>query len=120
MSETKWTPGPWVVDRNPDGRIGTHIRASAPTVKGAIKGVSVARITVGGGVADDDKGNAALIAAAPDLYEALKALDALYAHAWDLVEPSGAVVFNPGTVATFEKLHEAASAALDRARGETP
>lgn len=64
--------------------------------------------------------NAELLAAAPDLLAALRELDKLYAYAWDLVEPSGAVVFNPETVKKFERLHAAAQRALAKAEGRTP
>lgn len=60
--------------------------------------------------------NARLIAASPDLLEALKELHAMYAHTWDRVD--GALVMIDRGVTRFEKAHEAASAAIARAEGK--
>ena len=61
MSETKHTPGPWEVEDN-DGYGGTFIYAT---------GVTTAEVV---GDSAEAIANALLIAAAPELLEALKAL----------------------------------------------
>jgi hypothetical protein len=60
MSETKWTPGPW---RHEDGEWGTVVDAPSGNV------CALASVPRSRRVAD-----AHLIAAAPDIYEALDAL----------------------------------------------
>ena len=65
MNETKFTPGPWCVGTPPPNgqqTIGTEM------------GLMVAVATTGVGMAEETKANAHLIAAAPDLYEALEEL----------------------------------------------
>lgn len=64
------------------------------------------------------KANARLISAAPDLFEAAKKLDALYAWAWDTTD--GGLTFSPEGVARFEEAHAAVAAALAKAIGEVP
>jgi hypothetical protein len=59
--------------------------------------------------------NARLIAAAPDLLEALAELSAMYAHTWDRVD--GALVMLHSGVTRFEAAHAKAAAALEKARG---
>lgn len=59
------TPGPWKIDR----------RRSWDEVRDA-KGIVLAQVTGLGRDAQEAQANARLIAAAPNLYEALKALDA--------------------------------------------
>jgi hypothetical protein len=58
--------------------------------------------------------NARLIAAAPDLLEALKKIDALYTHWFDLADGSG-VTLMQSSVAKMEAAHRAAEAAIARA-----
>ena len=69
----KHTPGPW--------KIGTPPPNGEQTV-GTDQGLMVAVATTGAGV--QTKANASLIAAAPDLLEALKGLMALSDHRVDL------------------------------------
>jgi phage tail protein X len=96
MTDTKWTPGPWEVR----------------TENGAI------RVYYGKTIAITDQmfeANAHLVAAAPELYEALKAMADDYEE----------FVYNPATdrwdVPLFNKpVHDMARAALAKARGETP
>ena len=95
------TPGPWI------------------TV-GAVGGVDVE--TLGGLTiclplnADGAfEANARLIAAAPELLEALLALDKLYVRAWD--EVSGGLWFSPDSVTAFEDAHAQARAAIAKAAG---
>ena len=107
--ERKWTPGPWEVDDAGDvhskhlGYAYSFVAISTGEDYGGYYGDN----------ADVDlqkKANAHLIAAAPDLYEALEEL-----NDW---------IFNPGpeedeteesVLATFEKV----KAALAKARGDT-
>lgn len=64
---TKYTPGPWEVIHD----IGIKVHRSEPIPKGAR--YAVAQVGVGRGDPQDEA-NARLIAAAPDLLEALKEL----------------------------------------------
>ena len=94
---TKWTPGPWRVDSR---HVGLMIE-SDPHGPRALASISTP-------IDDIDRANAALIAAAPELYEALEALTKdeeliLAAHG---IEPSG------------NRLVKQARAALAKARGE--
>lgn len=82
MSEPKFTPGPWIVC--PD--VGLQIPVASVAKEGLKRNVShVAGIRNGEGAA-----NAHLIAAAPDLYEALDNLEnddgSIPDHAWKLVQ----------------------------------
>lgn len=85
---TAWTPGPWVIGRNADG--GPHIgtgRRFGPY------GENVAIVTRPGpaermaGAVDHSANNARLIAAAPDLYEALKDVLSWHDFADDMHKP---------------------------------
>jgi hypothetical protein len=102
MGEPKFLPGPWRVDN--DHRSGMawnrHIVLDAePDLRICFMAHS------DGKAPKADKANAYLIAASPDLYEALAELvgDDFYQHPQDFTEP----------------WHKAA-AALAKARGETP
>ena len=92
MSDTMFTPGPWVVD-------GTLVYADV--------GIQP-HITDTGGFTDEPIANASLIAAAPDMYEALE--EAILEYG----KPGGPwnVPTEPGT--WIDK----AKAALVKARGE--
>ena len=95
MNQTKFTPGPW--------RIGTPPPNGEQTI-GTVAGLMVAVATTGHNVAEETKANAHLIAASPDLYEALDALKAeLFLHA-------------EGNY--FRPLLDKAEIALAKARGE--
>ncbi len=74
---SKHTPGPWLVSRSIDKRTATHVRTEAK-LPGASDGVSVCRITY---VDDRAAANACLIAAAPDMLEALEAVTNTDDHA---------------------------------------
>jgi hypothetical protein len=63
------TPGPWAVDRDADGRTGTSIR-TVNILPGAVIGRQIAKIAK----APEMFANASLIAAAPAMLEALKAV----------------------------------------------
>ena len=97
MNETKWTPGPWVVQRDS----GMYIYITQPhDTKNRVPGyyAEVRRFTSN---TKQVEANANLIAAAPELYEALELLVVTNDNGgW----PSAALVI--------------ARAALEKARGE--
>ena len=113
MSETKWTPGPWHVADDHHVRAVLDVRDS--------DGWDVAKLYSARGDVDtrDSSGvwrddpvriaNARLIAAAPELYEALVRLEA------ELVEDKYGENYEPSP---FENL-AIARAALAKARGES-
>jgi hypothetical protein len=82
MSETKHTPGPWEAERLPQDA-GSNVR---PWV-GRLSEYKFAALTCGE-TQDEAVANARLIAAAPDMYEALKAVASL--KGWDEREPVSA------------------------------
>jgi hypothetical protein len=101
--EKPWTPGPWPVDQSGDGKryiIGKGL------VEGP-NGYEVAEVYADDAPYAETRANARLIAAAPDLYEALEAIlqtvDAQYASGirWDPAQ------------------RDAARKALAKANGET-
>lgn len=115
MSETKFTPGPWAKDKygqlkNPDG--------NPVDVWGC--GLSIASRST------ETEANAALIAAAPDLYAALEERNALVLRA-----QSNIAHFHDGLLTAREFEHEmtglftgsdvdtSAHAAIAKARGES-
>ena len=65
MEEMKHTPGPW--------RIGTAPPNGEQTI-GTIRGMMVAVATTGVGMEEETLANASLIAAAPEMLEALQSL----------------------------------------------
>ena len=74
----KHTPGPWVIDSDGDGK------ANAIVTSTHLASLDDDICEVYGGNKDDDdirKANASLIAAAPDLLEALRKADALLKNA---------------------------------------
>ena len=73
--ETKWTPGPWRYDRtNGSPTTGEHM------IAGAKPGYLAEVRDCGSG---DVRANAHLIAAAPDLYAALAAMDSALCDGFD-------------------------------------
>ena len=98
MSETEWTVGPYRVTHNG----ANTYRAEIVAMSRRGTDVVVARIPTPNRSPEQCAGNAALFAAAPDMYAAL---DALVSGSWIKGE-SGLV--------------SVARAALARARGETP
>jgi hypothetical protein len=102
MRETKFTPGPWLVERRATKETGTHhtIGVMLNEMGGGVFGThsSGRYMSVSGCI---DEHDAALIAAAPDLYEALR----------DLCDRGGP---DDG-----ECVIEKGLAALKKARGET-
>jgi len=107
--QPKWTPGPWFYS----GRIGFGHLITAPAQSG-----SRSQIAVAYGHDDDapdtiGQANAHLIAAAPELYEALAAL-----IDGRSVQPPPATIDGGKSVAYRNwELIEAGRAALSRARG---
>ena len=99
MTEAKWTKGPWATRR---GHSVVEIRTTA--------GLEIAQ-TAGGhywqNFTDEALANARLIAAAPELYEALE----LALMAWDHDGEPNAI--------GYEHAMELARAALRNARGES-
>jgi hypothetical protein len=94
MNKTKFTPGPW--------KIGTPPPNGEQTI-GTEQGLMVAVSTTGAGI--QTKANAHLIAAAPDLYEALEDLS---------INDFG----SNGWTNSMERIAIKARAALAKARGE--
>ena len=110
MSEVKFTPGPWCVfedirtDKNPYGRDSEEYIAGFNIESGNYEVVGCDGISGG---SDIERANAHLIAAAPELYEALEEMssclsDIISGNDWGAVE---------------EYLDDA-RAALAKARGE--
>lgn len=104
MSEKKWTPGPWVV--NPEfikwARLGDH--SESPTAILSDKGKKVLYCSEWLNVEDSD---VALMAAAPELYEALFRLT------------TECVIDGKEGEAGYDCWIHHAKAALAKARGET-
>ena len=71
MSDTKFTPGPWVVDFG--GTIG-HVKSVAENEHANTPTVARYDIRISGVSESEQCANAHLIASAPELYEALRCL----------------------------------------------
>lgn len=96
MSETKFTPGPWMVDPRFDRDI--------QTADAELEIACTNEHVLTGGVkpdAEQQRANARLIAAAPDLYEAAYGL-----------------LYSSEDVSTYDHFYSALRAALAKARGE--
>lgn len=106
MSDTKHTPGPWKFDDHlgcrpiKGGKSGSHRQAQYKEVA----------CTVGLHDDDEDRANARLIAAAPELLKALEAL-VWVADSMDSAPIAASV--------RLETAYEEAKAAIAKARGET-
>ncbi|KDE19694.1 hypothetical protein AZ09_10530 [Acetobacter aceti 1023] len=100
--EAKFTPGPWVVYKD----LPTDVVVSENG------DCSLATLDCGCGSRENQRANAALIAAAPDLYTALS----LFVEYNELME-AGADVAG---MLKYAELMDAAPKALAKARGETP
>ena len=121
MSETKHTPGPWVVK---SGRSGFYVQSQFDVIVESLD-------EFGRYGAIDDEANARLIAAAPELLEALYIVDAcgepkpveLYdgeAEGWEWVHPDGREWHEIGIWEDGPPMHPAARAAIAKAKGEQP
>jgi hypothetical protein len=97
MTETKWTPGPWSASWQNDW---SHWVVSAPTMPSNTPIVRLSDFD------DATRHDAHLIAAAPELYEAL---------AWFINDIDG----DRTVMVDFSDNVERARAALSKARGET-
>ncbi len=72
MGDPTHTPGPWVVNRDRRGAGKLYVReARIAEVAGATAGRAVAHVTAVVG-SDEQLGNACLVAAAPEMLEALR------------------------------------------------
>ena len=101
---SKHTPGPWVVV----GRLTKYVEARL--VGGLIQEVAACGPTMADeGYGQQQEANARLIAAAPDLLEALQDVDALWMH--------HSVAHGDGKIGP---LHEKVIAAIAKATGEQP
>ena len=99
-----FTPGPWVVV----GRLTKYVEARL--VGGLIQEVAACGPTMADeGYGQQQEANARLIAAAPDLLEALQDVDALWMH--------HSVAHGDGKISP---LHEKVIAAIAKATGEQP
>lgn len=108
MSETTFTPGPW--------RTSGTWQASCNGVEIKAQGCNVA-VSVYRGGTETPKANAHLIAAAPDMYEALLAMNLAF-------RPCSKLVGAPGSTARMEwefqvKAYEQSCAAIAKARGRS-
>lgn len=108
MSDTPWTPGPWTLAAvAEDGASWFEVRGDAD---------SGGWMTV---IADmvDHVGDARLIAAAPDMAEALEMAEAAMNYMGDILNNMDAVL--PEDEAATEAAFEAVRAALAKAKGAT-
>ena len=99
MSAVKHTPGPWVAQERSNSMIDIHHSLGA--VKGAIT-LSLCRVQSRESWIEESKANARLIAAAPDLLEALLGL----------LNADAPAIYTP-------RLWDSARAAVAKAKGET-
>lgn len=76
MNEESYTPGPWLVDRSYDRRVGT-------TIRGGIMRPGAAHLPAIAKMIDTGIDTANLIGAAPELLAACKAAEACFKH-WEL------------------------------------
>ncbi len=85
MSETKWTPGPWAI------RYQFNVYGAGDRLAANTGGHSDNRDPDGGTA--ENKANAALVSAAPDLYEALAGTLALARLKWGNLDDGANTVF---------------------------
>lgn len=106
MSKNGWTPGPWVVDREwPNNKVCGHTAISGSVGKPREHRAMVQVVTsLEGGTYREGDANARLIAAAPELAEALQMFVDHY----------------PACINPFlDEAYRNARLALSKARGET-
>ena len=134
-TEPKWTPGPWSIGKRGDGAIGSVYCDNALGSRVAIVFGEGQEFSVFS--RREEEANAHLIAAAPELYEALKRIDTAMnafiwsdATNWHVVRGDGQLTQMFGPFASPGKASRAlrierdhasaqASAALSKARGES-
>lgn len=105
---TTHTPGPWIVGTNGDKCAKNHAICAGPHVLAKVYGTGY---PIGEGWAPQSQANAHLIAAAPDLLAALKALATHEGES----EPNGIGLESP--TAALEHARALAVAAIARAEG---
>ena len=76
MADTKWTPGPWRINKEDDWG-GVEITSESRV--GMIE-IAMLAVTFRGNIGKEQRANARLIAAAPELYEALDAMLTRFGH----------------------------------------
>lgn len=124
MSETKWTPGPWIVDWDwPNNKVRGHSAISGAVGRPKEHRAMAQVVTMlDGETYREGEANARLISAAPDMAEALQEL--LTACLEDFGDPDDgwsdneSVAVGERSPITFGMLRRARSA-LAKARGET-
>lgn len=110
MSEAKFTPGPWTIpddqwdDDSPEN-MKQYIR-----IADSKEHYDVAYISIG----DHQEGDAILVRAAPDMYEALR-LVAFHFEEGDIKNTTIVSFDEDGRVAEYRDLHEVVAAALAKA-----
>jgi hypothetical protein len=102
----KPTPGPWRMD-------GEGLKAM---VRGEDATIVAVRHRLPAVV---NEPNMRLIAAAPELLEALEALSRMYSHAWDRADGGGLMMLPP-SIPQFEEAHAKAQDLICRVKGEAP
>jgi hypothetical protein len=108
VGDGKWTPGPWRFERTDNGVHESDLEAAAihGSIVGGPRGMILARVWADGGHPAED---AAMLAAATDLYAALESV-LVMAEKWANYAEGG----------DKNRKIVAARSALARARGETP
>jgi CTP:molybdopterin cytidylyltransferase MocA len=91
MSETKWTPGPWFVV-NCGTKDEPMMSVKAARIAGESPRHEVAICATGDSPQAMENANARLIAAAPDLYEALKAIVGIAGNSFIQTRHGGQVI----------------------------
>ena len=128
MSEAKWTKGPWTTDTSKHcwGHCAFEIVAPVRDIQ-PIALVSLDYRTSAQAMDENcadhrnatQRANAALIAAAPELYEACReALDGLVAHAIGASHQLGDKANEERNFREVKRIHEMLRSALLKARGE--
>lgn len=105
MRDNTFTPGPWISSGNAYGKVFVHGGKSLTTSVGT----EYRELIAGGNSHDTLKvSNARLIAAAPDMYDAL----------WETIELSDRNLTEAGRTPECQRVYDIVRAALKRAEGE--
>lgn len=105
MTERKWTPGPWVISKISETSVTTPNRRGICSTGGYSVNLEFEKIGI------ENAANACLIAAAPELYEALDTLVGTYRKLYEDTQPVDDL--------DCDKPFAKATEALAKARGET-